>query len=156
MLDDLWTIKLYYISKTSMTMFEQTSGNKLWFHLKYSRLCSQHFVNVESSLEKWKSHSNDELSVWKTMIDTSQVLKGVPSLEWRNLKMVFPESKNNMLLFWWRARFVPNKIWTYILIILLSFFVVYFNVNLNNNIYKYERLFYIRHNTMLIKTLQVP
>jgi len=44
------------------------------------------------------------------MIDTSQVLKGVPSLEWRNLKMVFPESKNNMLLFWWRARFVPNKI----------------------------------------------
>ena len=28
------------------------------------------------------------------MIDTSQVLKEVPSLEWRNLKMVFPESKN--------------------------------------------------------------
>ena len=38
------------------------------------------------------------------------------------LKWCFPNQRI-MLLFWWRARFVTKRIWTYILIILLSFFI---------------------------------
>jgi len=34
-----------------MSVFGQTSGNKLWSPSKYSILCSQHIINAESSLE---------------------------------------------------------------------------------------------------------
>ena len=34
-----------------MFLFGKSSGNKVWSPSKYSRLCSQHFVNDESSVE---------------------------------------------------------------------------------------------------------
>jgi len=53
-------------------------------------------VNILSTL----SHPLKIPFQWWTwcMIDTSKVLKGVPSLELRNIKMVFPKSKNNAFI----------------------------------------------------------
>jgi len=63
--------------------------NSAWSPSKYSTLCSQHFVNVEPSLENPIPTMNVVYDRYESSV------KEVPSLEWRNLKMVFPESKNN-------------------------------------------------------------
>ena len=62
-LDDLPTFKLYYISLTYMSVFGQTSGNKLCmvslkiFHIVQPTFCQRWAI-------PWKSHSNNERGVW--------------------------------------------------------------------------------------------
>ena len=83
-LDGLPTFKLNYISWKSIfpCLDKRVGTNSAWSLSKYSRLCSQHFVNVEPSLEN--------------PIPTMNLVYDI--YEWRNLKMVFPESKNNAFI----------------------------------------------------------
>jgi len=78
-----------------MSVFGQTSGNKLWSPSKYSRLWSQHFVNVENPLP-----------TMNLMYDgyESKVLKGFPSLGGETCRC-FPNHRI-LFLFLWCARYV--------------------------------------------------
>ena len=70
---------------------KRVGTNSPWSPSKYSRLCSQHFANVESSLE-------NPIPKMNLVYDRYESSGKRSSLEWRNLKMVFPESKNNAFI----------------------------------------------------------
>ena len=111
-LDGLPTFKLNYISwKKYISVFGHVWTNE-WEQTLHG--LSQNIPDCAANILLTLSHP--------LKIPFQQWTRCMIYKSGETLKRCFPNQRI-MLLFWWRARFVTKRIWTYILIILLSFFI---------------------------------